>query len=140
MNATAKLNWEAIGAGAALNLVIGFGASRLMMLFGTPSAGQQMILLMLVIRGLGLIGDMAGGAVAGGMARRRGALHGLIAHAISIVLGFAFGLAWMTTRHPESLVYLRSVAYWASFVPWSLLGLGVAAAAGEVAARMRAGA
>ena len=138
MNAPTKLNWEAIGAGAALNLVIGFGASRLMMLFGTPTAGRQIFLLVAVIHGLGLLGDIAGGAVAGGMARQRGALHGLVAHAITIALGFGFGLAWIATRHPESLIYLRSLAYWASFVPWSLLGLGVAAAAGEVAARMRA--
>jgi hypothetical protein len=137
MNAPAAapgLNWAAIAAGAGASLAIGFSASYLLrpMYSSGIGYGTAMFLSMVV----GLLADALGGAVAGLVARQRGALHG----ALAMLLASAFGLVVtfvMVGRqgHMEALV---NVGFWAQWLAMALLGLGAGTLAGWIAARIAA--
>ena len=135
----AALDWRAIAIGAATTLAVVMVAQYLLMQVLSTGAGTGIDPKWLALWPLvGLLGDALGGALAGLLARRRGALHGLLASA----LAFAGGMVVSTARlvHDGHAQMLLSLMYWVQVVAWSAIGLGVAAVAGLVAAKLAAAA
>jgi hypothetical protein len=137
MNAPAaspNLNGAAIAAGAGASLAIGFSASFLMrpMYSSGIGYGTAMFLSMVV----GLLADALGGAVAGLVARQRGAVHG----ALAMVLASAFGLVvtFVMVGRQGHMEALANVGFWAQWLAMALLGLGAGTLAGWIAARIAA--
>ena len=129
------LDWRAIvsGAGATLAIGIALGALLGMWMQDHPLGYGTVQALSIVV---GLLADVVGGALAGVLAKRRGALHG----AMAMVLASAFGLVAslvLMSRAGQLDVFL-SLSYWMWWLLTALLGLGVGALAGLVAARIAA--
>jgi hypothetical protein len=141
MNATpapaapGTIDWTAVAAGAAASLAIGFSASFLMRpMYATGNLGYGTIVAITLLSSL--VADGVGGAVAGFMARRRGALHG----ALAMVGASAFGLVAsvvMMSRY-GNLEGFMSVTYWLQWLAYAVLGLVVGTVAGLVAAKVAA--
>jgi hypothetical protein len=137
MNAPAAapgLNWAATAPGAGASLAIGFSASYLLrpMYSSGIGYGTAMFLSMVV----GLLADALGGAVAGLVARQRGALHG----ALAMLLASAFGLVvtFVMVGRQGHMEALANVGFWAQWLAMALLGLGAGTLAGWIAARIAA--
>jgi hypothetical protein len=132
-----SLDWRAIAAGAAASIAIGLSVSFLMRtaFAGGMTLGYGTIIALTSF--VGLLADAIGGATAGLIAKRRGAVHG----ALAMVLASAFGLVVsvvMMGRYGQ-LGMMTSIAYWAQWLGMALLGLGAGTLAGLVAARIAAG-
>jgi hypothetical protein len=128
------IDWAAVAAGAGASLAIGISASFLMrpvyasdIAYGTA----------LFLGGLaGVLADVLGGAGAGLVARRRGALHG----ALAMLLASAFGLVvtFVLVARQGGLGMIANVGFWAQWVLMAALGLGAGTLAGWIAARVAA--
>jgi len=137
MNAPAapsSLNWAAIAAGAGASLAIGFSASFLMRPMYSSGIGYGTVMFLSMV--VGLLADTLGGAVAGLVARRSGALHG----ALAMVLASAFGLVvtFVMVGRQGHLEALANVGFWAQWALMALLGLGAGTLAGWIAANIAA--
>jgi hypothetical protein len=137
MNAPAApsgLNWAAIAAGAGASLAIGFSASFLMRPMYASGLGYGTILFLSGL--VGLLADALGGAVAGLVAKQRGALHG----ALAMLLASAFGLVvtFVMVGRQGHFEALANVGFWAQWLAMALLGLGAGTVAGWVAATIAA--
>jgi hypothetical protein len=130
----ATLDWRAIAAGAGASLAIGFSASFLMRPLYSSGIGYGTIQFLSIM--VGLLADTLGGAVAGLLARRRGALHG----ALAMLLASAFGLVvtFVVVGRQGHFEALANVGFWAQWMLMALLGLGAGTLAGWIAARIAA--
>jgi hypothetical protein len=129
------IDWAAVAAGAAASLAIGFSASFLMRpMYAKGELGYGTIVAITLLTSL--LADTVGGAVAGFMARRSGALHG----ALAMVGASAFGMVAsvvMMSRYGNFDAYL-SLSYWLQWLAYAVLGLIVGTVAGFVAAKVAA--
>jgi hypothetical protein len=127
------VNWKAIGIGVG----VGVGCSLLMgvlfRIFPFDASAHPLWIFMLLSYGAGALIDIATGATAGALARTRGALHGLLAGAIALLLSPLIGYAmmWVETRGEPPIDVL---AYAFVILVRGLVGVALATAAGAVAA------
>jgi hypothetical protein len=129
------LNWGAIAAGAGATLAIGFSGSALLRSWiGEQGFGIGTIQAFFFL--LSLVADSVGGAVAGLMARQRGALHGALAMVGASAFGMLASLVMMSRQ--GSLEAMFNVGYLGQWLLYALVGLGVGTLAGMVAARVAA--
>jgi hypothetical protein len=135
-----RLDVRAIALGAGSSLGIGYAASYLMVSALTVDGVVQYprggLLLRILSPLIGLFADALGGALAGLLARRRGAMHG----ALASLLATGGGLVIMLVRlamHGD-LSALASIAWIAQYLVMAALGIGVAALAGQIAAGIAA--
>jgi hypothetical protein len=129
------VDWRAVGIGAAVGIGGSLLLGVLMRLVPFDFERHGMWTYQLLTYGAGGLVDLACGATAGALAGRRGALHGLLAGAITAVVSPLLGLAmfFVTTRFAvplDVLPWLLAVATGA------LLGIVLATLAGAVAARL----
>ena len=133
--ATDALDWRAIAAGAGASLAIGFSASFLMRpLFGGNVAlgyGTLAAINLLV----SILADAVGGATAGALARRRGAVHGALAMVLAAACGFVVTLVMLGRQGHVASV---GAAFWLQWLAYAVLGLVVGTVAGLVAAKVAA--
>src|SRR6187401_986484 len=122
------MNWQAIGIGAAVGIVIGlvWNLALTALMAADPYAYSW-------VRWFGyavsIVADIAVGATAGWFAARNGAGHGALADIVAIVGGFAVGIV-MALARKQGLDYLTSGQYWTSWLPMVLPGIAIAALAG----------
>jgi hypothetical protein len=136
MNATAPrgLDLRAIGVGAA----VGIGGSIAMsLLWGllvdvTPA---QLMLVVTISHLLGAAVDIASGAAAGWLARRRGSLHGLFAGLLANIVSLAVAYATMLLRTDYGDSVEEVLAWLMAVVPWQVIGVALASIAGAIAVR-----
>jgi hypothetical protein len=126
------LDWRAIAFGAAAILALGIATSLMLtpLLAKSGTFDTRWLALWPLV---GLVADGLGGALAGLLARQRGALHGLLASALAFVGGMVMSIARMVYEGFSEM--LLSPMYWVQVIGWSAAGLGVAALAGWLAAR-----
>ena len=132
------LDWRAILLGAAAILAVGIAAPLLLgqaLSRGGSTPDPRWFALWPL---MGLFADGLGGALAGLLARRRGAVHGALASVLAFGGGLVISIAQLVLRNAAAM--LLSTAYWVQVLGWSALGVGVAALAGLVAARAAASA
>ena len=135
----ATLDWRAIAFGAGATLAVGMLGPYLLLQVLSKGSGMiddpRWFALWPLI---GLLADGVGGALAGLLARRRGATHGVIASALAFVGGLVVSIGRLVNDgHAQMLL---SLGYWGQVIAWTVAGLGVAAVAGLVAARTAAAA
>lgn len=126
------MNWQAIGIGAVVGVMIGFAWSTALgaMIAANPSSYDS---IKWIGYAVGIVNDLACGAVAGWIAKRRGAAHGALADVVAIVVGFVLGTVLNIARG-GSFEYLSSGSYWGQWLVMVIPGIGLAAFAGWVAA------
>ena len=128
------MNWRAIGIGVA----VGLGGSLVLgVLFRMLpwEAGERLWIFMALSYVAGGLVDIATGAVAGALARTRGAMHGFVAGTIATVVSPLLGYAmfWVETRGEAQLGLLQ---FYAGIAVSGLIGIALATAAGAVAAQL----
>jgi hypothetical protein len=132
----AGLDWRAALVGGGIAIALGIGVSWLAQaaIRGGMAPDSRMVYLAMAIAGL--LVDAIGGAVAGAIARRQGALHGVVACALATFAGLAFTILMVQKAGvaPASL----GATFWAQWVAQALLGFAAAAVAGLLAARIAA--
>jgi hypothetical protein len=131
--ASPAIDWTAIAAGAAASLAIGFSASFLLRpMYLEAELGYGTIVAIGLVASL--LADAVGGAVAGFMAKRRGALHGALAMVGASVFGIAASVVMMSRQgHLEAFA---SLSYWLQWLLFAVLGLAIGTLAGFVAAKV----
>ncbi len=87
-------------------------------------------------RAVSVASDVATGATAGWLARRRGAAHGATADAIGGAAALAGSVAIGYARMGEA-GFMATTGYWLTTLSWMLFGVGVAAIAGAIAVGLR---
>jgi hypothetical protein len=130
------MNWQAIGIGAAVGVVLGLAWQTGVQALVTadPSVWEW---LKWIAYAFNLFLDLAVGATAGWIAARRGAAHGALANIASIVVGFAIGMVMQLARK-QGFEYLGHAEYWTSWAMMVLPGIAFAALAGWAAALLSA--
>ena len=138
--AVAGLDWRAIALGAGASLGIAYAANFLLMRAFAPATGaftpDNVFWFSLVAPLLGLLADALGGALAGLLARRRGAMHGLLAAALASAGSLVVTLARFARY--GGLMGAAGIGWALGYLFWTVVGLGVAAVAGMVAANLAA--
>ena len=135
-DAPIAIDWAAVAAGAAASLAIGFSASLLMRpLYADGSMGYALIATVSFV--VAMLADGIGGAVAGFMAKRRGALHGALAMVGASAFGVLASVVMMSRRGGDMQAFL-SLQYWLQWLFYALFGIGVGTLAGLVAAKIAA--
>jgi hypothetical protein len=126
------MNWQAIGIGAAVGVVLGLAWQTGVQALVTqdPSAWDW---LKWISYAFNIFVDLAVGATAGWIAAQRGAAHGALADIASIVAGFAIGVVMQLARK-QGFEYLGHAEYWTSWVVMVVPGIALAAFAGWAAA------
>ena len=125
-------DWRAIALGAGTSLAVGFAVSYLMRFVPVQEGAMQRVMFAVVFPLIGLVNDALGGAVAGFIARRRGAAHG----ALACVLASAASTAITLVRLLRMDLGATSLSGWLTTLPfWLALGIGVGAGAGALAVR-----
>jgi hypothetical protein len=137
--ATRGLDPRAIALGAAAILAIGLSSSYVMqqLFLGSPDTANVR-LFQLLSTAIGLVSHAVGGATAGLVARRRGAVHGGIACLLASLGGVVVTLV-MVGRQGQ-LSAILNIAFVAQWLIWVLLGMAIGVAAGAIAARVAAAA
>jgi hypothetical protein len=137
---SSALDWRAIALGAGATLAVGMLAPYLLVQVWPRSTGEEIgwFWLVWLFPLLGLLADALGGALAGLLARRRGAVHGALASVLAFAGGMVISVARMVSGGAGEM--LLSPLYWLKVIGWSALGIGVAALAGAIAARAAASA
>ena len=131
------IDWRAVGIGAA----VGIGGSLLLnvmyRVFPIDVERHGLWLVYALSYGGGALIDAACGATAGALARRRGALHGLLAGGITALVAplVGFIMMWVETR---GLPPIELLPYLVALATGALIGIAIATAAGFVAARIAA--
>jgi hypothetical protein len=129
------MNWRAIGIAVA----VGLGGSLLMnvlfRLFPFDAGERPMWVFFALSYGAGALLDIAVGATAGTLARVRGAVHGLVAGIIATVLAPVVGYAIFLVE-TRGAAPLGLIEFYAGIAVSGLIGIALAAAAGEVAVRV----
>ena len=131
---TTTLDWRAIAAGAGASLAIGMSASFLMR--AALGAGGIVLATGTVWALSGLVSalaDVVGGATAGLMAKRRGALHGLLAMLLAAAFGLVVSIVMMA-RHSMT----PGLDYWLQWFGMAIVGVAIGTLAGWAAARIAA--
>jgi hypothetical protein len=137
--APAGLDWRAIALGAAGTLAVGMLAPYLLLQVLMRDSGMVTDTRWFALWPLiGLLADGLGGAIAGLLARRRGAMHGALASAVAAGGGMVISIGRLAFN--GAVATLASPAYWVQVLAWTANGIGVAAVAGLVAARTAASA
>lgn len=136
MNAVAPraLDMTAIGAGAALGIVLSLATSVLWALIPPEKMVTYLSIVMAASYGLGALIDGATGACAGWMAKQRGSLHGMFAGLIANVVSLGVGYAITLVRTDYGRSVEEVIQYLASLLPWQIVGVALASLAGGVAA------
>ena len=134
--AAEALDWRAIAAGAGASLAIGLSASFLMR---SVLAGGDVVLgfgTLVAINGVvSVIADLVGGATAGLLAKRRGALHGLLAMLLASACGLVISVVMMARYGALASI---GIAWWAQWLGLAIVGVAIGTFAGWVAARIAA--
>jgi hypothetical protein len=132
------IDWRAVGIGAAVGIGGGLLLHLLFRVFPISVEEGRIWLVYVLNYGGGMLVDAACGATAGVLARRRGALHGLLAGAIAALLSplIGFAMMWMETRGAPPI---QVSAYLIAIATGALLGTAIATAAGAIGARAAAG-
>ena len=136
------MNWQAIGIGAAVGIVIGlvWNLAVTALMGSDPAAWSWLHWIGYLV---GILGDIAVGATAGWLAARRGAAHGALADTAAIVGSFVVGAVLQLARH-HGLEYLGHSEYWLGtdtypgYLVQVLPGIAIAALAGWPAALLAA--
>lgn len=131
-------DWRAIALGAAAILAVGIAAPLLLsqaLSRGDSTPDPRWFALWPL---MGLFADGLGGALAGLLARRRGAVHGALASLLAFGGGIVISIVRLAMAGAAAM--LLSPMYWVQVIGWSAVGVGVAAVAGLVAARTAAAA
>ena len=133
--APAAIDWAAVAAGAAASLAIGFSASFLLRpLYTGGTMGYALVATLSFA--VSMLADAIGGAVAGFMAKRRGALHGALAMVGASAFGVVASMVMMSRQ--GHLDAFWSLQYWLQWLLYAAVGLGVGTVAGLVAAKVAA--
>jgi hypothetical protein len=131
------MNWRAIG----IAVMVGLGGSLILgvlwRVFPPSTEHVPLWAIMALSYGLGAILDLATGAVAGALARVRGALHGLTAGAITSVLSPLIGLTMMLVEGRGTLP-VPLLDYALAIAGSTLVGIVLATIAGAIAAPIAA--
>jgi hypothetical protein len=91
----------------------------------------------LALNGLvSMVTDAIGGATAGLLAKRRGALHGLLAMVLASAFGLVVSVVMLARYH--ALSAMLGLGYWVQWLGMALLGLAIGSVAGLVAAKLAA--
>ena len=128
------IDWPAVAAGAAAAVAIGFAASMLMRPLYAGGMGASLIAV--IGMGISMLADACGGALAGLMAKRRGALHGALAMVGASLVGVLISLVMMARMGQMQL--LLNLPYWLQWFLYAILGLIVGTVAGAIAAKVAA--
>jgi hypothetical protein len=127
------MNWRAIG----IAVMVGLGGSLILgvlwRVFPLSTEHVPLWAIMAMSYGLGAILDLATGAVAGALARVRGALHGLTAGAITSVLSPLIGLTMMLVEGRGTLP-VPLLDYALAIAGSTVVGIVLATIAGAIAA------
>lgn len=128
------MNWRAVGIGAAVGVGGTLVLGVLFRLFPWEVGDRLWLFLALGYLTGGIV-DIATGATAGALARRRGALHGLVAGTIATLLSplIGYALFWVQTRGAAPLGLLD---FFAGVAVSGVLGIALSTAAGAIAARV----
>jgi hypothetical protein len=131
------LDWRAIAAGAGASIAIGMSASFLMRSALSGGSVDLAYGTLLAINGLvSVIADVVGGATAGLLAKRRGALHGLLAMLLASAFGIVVSVVMLA--RVGQLALMAGVVYWLQWFGMALVGVAIGTFAGWIAARLAA--
>ena len=130
------LDPRAIALGAGATLAIGLSSTFLVQSVLVGDTAPDVELWRLLSTVVGLVADAIGGATAGYIARRRGALHGVLASVLAGIGGLLVTAVMLGRQgHFEMLGNVAFVTQW---LLWTAIGAGLAAIAGAFAARVAA--
>jgi hypothetical protein len=138
MNAPAAprgLDYAAIGVGAAIGIGASIAMSLLWVLMPSELVVAHVGIVVAVSHLLGAAIDIATGAAAGWLARRRGSMHGLFAGLIANIVSLAIGYATTLLRTGYGDTVEEVMSYLVSIVPWQIAGVALATIAGAIAVR-----
>jgi hypothetical protein len=138
MNAPPGLDFRAIGIGAAAGIGASLVMSVMWMLFPMNAMAGHFGIVMLASYLIGALIDIATGAIAGWLARRRGSLHGLFAGLIANIVSMGVGYALTLLRTDYGRSVEQVIAYLVAVVPWQIVGVALATIAGTIAVRLQA--
>jgi hypothetical protein len=130
------LDPRAIALGAGATLAIGLSSTFLVQSVLVGDTAPDVELWRLLSTVVGLFADAIGGATAGFIARRRGAVHGVLASLLAAIGGLLVTAVMLGRQGHIEL--LGDVAFLAQWLLWTALGAVLAAAAGAFAARVAA--
>lgn len=130
------MNWRAIGVAVAVGLGGSLLVGMVFRLFPFDASERPMWLFLALSYGAGAVLDIAVGAIAGALARVRGALHGLVAGSIATLLSplIGFAVLWVETRGEVPLGLLQ---FYAGIAVSGVVGIALSTMAGAIAVRMR---
>jgi hypothetical protein len=128
------LVWRAVLIGGAVNvaisLLMSFGSTPLFGFFGP----EYYAMLAFSLRMMSALSDIAGGAVAGYLARRDGLVHGALGSVLATVVMLPVTFIRVAAMGGQ---WTPDAAYWIDFGLWFGVGLFLAAVAGFLAMQVR---
>ena len=140
MNAPAPqgLDLSAIGVGAAVGIGASIAMSVLWAVFPSEKIVEHVGLVLLISHLIGAAIDIATGATAGWLAKRRGSMHGLFAGLIANIVALAVSYALTLLRTDYGRTVEQVLQYLAQMVPWQIIGVALSTIAGAIAVRFAA--
>ncbi|HQX25410.1 MAG TPA: hypothetical protein PLI00_11665 [Pseudomonadota bacterium] len=130
------MDWRAIGIAIVVNLMFWVVGVATTFVIPLEAGGMGLTIYLWFSRVLALASDVATGATAGWLARRRGGAHGAIADAIGGLATLVGSVAIGYARMGEA-GFMATTGYWLTTLSWMLFGVGVAAIAGAIAVGLR---